>query len=115
MHLLLALLTLLQTLAAATSAVEVPAPEAHFGFRMGADRQLADGPGIEAYFELVAARSTRVKVIDIGRTSGGRRTLAAIISAPENIQNLAQIRDTNQRLADPRALAPDEARRLAAL
>ena len=71
-------------------------------------------PDIEAYFELVAARSNRVAVVDIGRTTQGHRTIAAIISAPENIQNLAQIRAVNQRLADPRSLSAEEARRLAA-
>ena len=81
---------------------------------MGADRQLAAAADIEAYFELVAARSNRVAVVDIGRDHQGHRTIAAIISAPENIRNLAQIRAANQRLADPRTLPPDEARRLAA-
>ena len=62
----------------------------------------------------VAARSDRVRIIDIGPTTDGHRTLAAIISAPENIRNLNQIRAANQRLADPRTMPPDEARRVAA-
>ena len=90
-------------------------PEAHFGFRMGADRQLASADAIERYFEQVAAAV---------RSRGARRprarrlkatgTVAAIISAPENIRNLARIRTTNQRLADPRTLPPEDARALAA-
>ena len=39
---------------------------------------------------------------------------AAVVSAPENIRNLDQIRAANLRLSDPRSLEPDEARRLAA-
>jgi hypothetical protein len=103
-----------QLLGATRLGAQVPTPESHFGFRMGSDGQLAAADDIERYFETVAARSDRVKVIDIGPTTDGHRTLAAIVSAPENIQNLNQIRAANQRLADPRSVTPDEARRLAA-
>lgn len=109
---------LLGALALAFSArpasAQVPAPEAHFGFRMGADARLATADQIEQYFEAVAARSDRVKVLDIGRTIDGHRTIAAIISAPDNIRDLDRIRDANERLADPRSLPAGEARRLAA-
>ena len=81
---------------------------------MGADRQLASAEAIEQYFELVAAQSDRVKLIELGLTTGGHRTIAAVISAPENIRNLDQIRASNARLADPRGLTTDDARRLAA-
>jgi hypothetical protein len=107
--LLCALLTL-----ASIAGAQVLSPEAHFGFVMGADRQLASADAIERYFELVASQSDRVHIVDLGATTEGRRTIAAIVSAPENIRNLEQIRATNQRLADPRTLPPDEARRLAA-
>jgi hypothetical protein len=81
---------------------------------MGADRELASAEAIDRYFEQVAAASDRVELVDLGRTTEGNRTVAAIISAPENIRNLARIRTTNQRLADPRTLPPEEARALAA-
>ena len=55
--------------------------EAHFGFRMGADRQLADADAIERYFERVDAASDRVRLVDIGPTTQGRRTVAAIQQA----------------------------------
>ena len=105
-------LAFVQALAASQLAAQVPTPEAHFGFRMGADRQLAAAADIEAYFGLVAARSNRVAIVDIGGTTQGHRTIAAIISAPDNIQNLDRIRAVNQRLADPRSLSAEEARRL---
>ncbi len=92
---------------------QVPTPESHFGFRIGSDRRLAAADDIDAYFELVAARSNRVVVVDIGRTTDGHRSLEGIISAPENIQRLGEIRAANQRLADPRTLPPEEARRIA--
>ena len=91
---------------------QVQTPESHFGFRMGADGRLAPAADIEKYFELVAERSDRVKILDLGPTTEGHRTIAAIVSAPENIRNLDQIRAENQRLADPRTLSADEARRM---
>src|SRR5262249_40662365 len=83
-------------------APQIPTPEGHFGFGMGADGRLASADAIERYFELVASRSDRVRIIDIGPTTEGHRTIAAIVSAPENIRNLDGIRATNQQLADPR-------------
>jgi hypothetical protein len=52
--------------------------------------------------------------VNIGQTTDGHRTIAAIVSAAENIKNLDRIRADNQRLADPRTLAPNEAVRMAA-
>jgi len=100
--------------AAQQPAVNVPTPAAHFGFRIGDDGQLATAEAIEKYFEAVAAASDRVRLTDLGPTTEGRRTLAAIVSSPDNIRNLEQIRLNNQRLADPRSLDEAEARRLAA-
>ena len=81
---------------------------------MGADGRLATADDIEKYFELVASQSDRVKIVDIGPTTEGHRTIAAIVSAPDNIRNLERIRAANQRLADPRTLPADEARQIAA-
>jgi hypothetical protein len=111
---LLISLIVLRAAAAAQVAAPIVSPESHFGFRMGADRQLAAADAIERYFELVAAASDRVDTVDIGPTTEGHRTIAAIVSAPENIKNLAQIRIANQRLADPRTLSPEDARSIAA-
>ena len=80
---------------------------------MGADRRLAPAEAIETYLRLMDSVSDRVRVVDIGRTTEGHATLAAIISAPENIRNLDEIRAVNQRLADPRLLTPEDARSLA--
>jgi hypothetical protein len=91
-----------------------PRPEAHFGFRLGSDGRLASADDIEKYFQAVAAASDRVRLVDLGATTDGHRTIAAIVSAPENIRNLEQIRAANQQLADPRTLGEDNARRLAA-
>src|SRR5688572_20046345 len=57
------------------TAAQVPSPDAHFGFRMGADRRLVTVDAIEGYFEAVAAASNRVKIIEIGPTTDGHRTI----------------------------------------
>src|ERR1700687_4946716 len=95
----------LRTLASPLAA-QAPTPEAHFGFRMGTDRRLAPAEAIDRYFELVAAQTDRVKIVDIGSTTEGHRTTAAIVSSPDNIRNLEAIRAANQRLAGPPAPTP---------
>jgi hypothetical protein len=100
--------------AGAPQTADIPRPEAHFGFELGADRQLAHVDAIEKYFTLIASRSDRVRLTDLGPTTAGHSTIAAIISAPENIRNLDAIREANQRLADPRTLSTEEANRLSA-
>ena len=108
----LALFVLL--LSAPASAQEVQTPEAFFGFRMGADTELASWPQIRAYFEQVAQASDRVELVDAGPTTEGNRLIGAVISAPENIARLDAIKAANRRLADPRTLTPDEAKQIAA-
>src|SRR5436190_19581429 len=94
---------------AAIASAQLPTPESFFGFRMGADGQLATAEAIEQYFELAAAKTDRVKIVDLGPTTENHRTIAAIVSAPENIRDIDHIRAANQRLADPRVLPADEA------
>ena len=91
----------------------IPTPEAAFGFRMGADRELADWPGLQRYFETVAAASDRVEIVDAGPSTDGRRLIAAVVSSPENIARLEQIRANALRLADPRTLDEPAAMALA--
>ncbi len=99
--------------AAATQAPSaVAAPETFFGFRMGADRQLAAWPEIQKYFETVAAASDRVELVDAGPTTDGHRLLGAVISAPENLTRLEAIKAINKQLADPRSIGQDQAFKL---
>jgi hypothetical protein len=108
------LLLVLLLVATPASAQDIQSPEAFFGFRMGADTELASWPQIREYFEQVARASDRVELVDAGSTTDGNRLIGAIVSAPENIARLDAIKAANRRLADPRTLTPDEARALAA-
>ena len=89
-------------------------PQEFFGFRMGEDRQLAGWPEIQKYFQTIAAASDRVELVDAGPSTDGNRLIAAVISAPENIARLEEIRAANLRLADPRTHREADARALAA-
>ena len=98
---------------AAQSPQPPPRPDAFFGFPLGSDGHLAGADEIEKYLQTIAASSDRVKLTDLGPTTEGHRTIAAIVSAPANIRNLEQIRAANQQLADPRTLGDADAKRLA--
>ncbi len=105
---------LLLLLLAGPAAAQIPAPEAFFGFRMGADTELASWPAIREYFERVARESDRVELVDAGPTTDGNRLIGAIVSSAANIARLDEIKAVNRRLADPRTLSPGEAKTLAA-
>jgi hypothetical protein len=91
----------------------IRSPEEFLGFRIGADRKLADYEEVKAYLEELAAQSPWVTIEDIGETTLGKRFVMAVISTPENLADLERYKEISRRLADPRGLQPEEARRLA--
>ncbi|HEX7315484.1 MAG TPA: M14 family zinc carboxypeptidase [Pyrinomonadaceae bacterium] len=85
-------------------AAAVPAPEEVLGFRPGDDRKLASWAQTVEYFRRLAASSPRVKFEELGKTTLGAPFVLATISAPENIERLAEFKEIQRRLADPRTL-----------
>jgi hypothetical protein len=81
---------------------KITAPEAFFGFELGADRKIARWDRIVQYFELLQKESPRIKVLDMGPTTMGNPFLLVIISSPENLANLEKLKQINQKLTDPR-------------
>jgi hypothetical protein len=63
---------------------------------------------------IAAAAPDRVRVTDIGETNEHRSMHLLVISAPENLQRLDQIKANVARLADPRTTTRQEAARIAA-
>ena len=96
------------------TALALPTPESSFGFAVGADYKLFDYEQSIAYFRRLAASSNRVKLLDVGQTSFGRPMTVAIISSPENLARLDEIRRVNMRIAHPDGLTDSAAHRLAA-
>ena len=107
-------LPLLLLIATAAGAATLPAPSQFLGFPVGADRKLADYRQIVSYLRALDAASPRVEVVSLGRTTLGEDMVMAVISSEENIRNLAQIKETARKLADPRGLSDAEVNRLAA-
>ncbi len=101
-----AVLALLMMAAAAVPAAaqrrRVPAPSTVLGFAPGADRRLASWDAIVAYLRALGAASDRVKVRDLGRTTGGASFVVAFISSPANLARLPELRAQQRLLSDPR-------------
>ena len=100
------LLVLPVCLAAQTS------PESFLGFKVGADRKLADYNQIQAYFKTLASESPRIKVLDIGTTSLQKPLIMAVISSEANLAKLDAYREIARKLRDASGLTADDARRL---
>lgn len=92
----------------------LPSPEQFFGFQMGADRKLAGWDKLHEYYQLLAKRSNKMHLVELGKSSEGRPYIALFISSPANLARLDRYKQINARLADPRGLSEAEGRRLAA-
>ena len=93
---------------AARAMAQITPPETFFGFKLGADRQIARWDRIVAYYELLEKESGRIKVENLGKTTMGHPFLLVTISSPENLARLEELRKINLRLSDPRGAAPAE-------
>ncbi|HWT01647.1 MAG TPA: M14 metallopeptidase family protein [Pyrinomonadaceae bacterium] len=87
-----------------------PSPRAVLGFAPGDDRTIADWRQITDYFARLDRASDRVRVETLGETTLGRPLVVAFISSPENIRNLAKLKEVQAKLADPRRVRDDEER-----
>jgi hypothetical protein len=81
-----------------------PSPRSVLGFHPTDARTIADWGQITDYFAKLDARSARVKVQAIGRTTLGKPMIAAFISSEDNIRSLGRYREINGKLADPRLI-----------
>jgi hypothetical protein len=97
----------------AASEVGLPTPEAFFGFRMGADRQIADWRRTVEYFRTIDRMSDRVVLQELGPTTDGLPYIVAVVSSPETVAALPRHQAAQRRLADPRATTEAEAFRIA--
>jgi hypothetical protein len=94
-------------------APRVTSPKDAFGFNFGDDYQLATYQQLTAYWQTLDRESDRMVLQEIGKTSEGRPHLMAIVTSPENHENLARYRDISRRLALAEDLSEDQARALA--
>ena len=85
--------------------LSIPAPESVLGFKVGTERKLAKWETFVAYFRKLTTASDRIKLDEVGKTTLGRPFVVATITSAENMQRLAEIKEQQRKLGDPRVLA----------
>ena len=86
---------------------QITSPETFFGFQLGSDRKMARWDRIVDYFRLLEEQSDKIQVIDMGPSTEGHPFLFVIISSPENLANLAHLREINAQIKDPRGISEE--------
>ena len=81
----------------------IPTPKQVFGFELG--ERYCEWSDILGYVELVAAKSDRIKLIDLGRSHEMRRLVQLVITSPKNHANLEQIKASHMQLLDAKSSA----------
>ena len=76
-------------------------PEEVLGFQVGSDYQVAGWQTVSDYMRHVAANSDRILVDELGKTTEENDLLMLLISAPENLENLARYQEIQRALATP--------------
>lgn len=114
MRKIVALLIALVLVGAASGQQRITSPEVAFGFKLGADRKLADWTELTAYYRKLANESGRVRYEEIGKTTEGRPFVTVTISSAENIAHLEEYRQIQAQLADPRITSAEQAKEIIA-
>ena len=91
----------------------VTTPETFFGHEVGADYVLFNYERMHEYVIRLTNESDRMVLDTIGYTEEGRPQFQAIITSPENLENLDHYREISRRLAKSEGVTRDEARALA--
>ena len=92
----------------------VPSPLKVLGHIVGAPDVLDRSADIYKYFRALGAATSRVQVFTVGPTDEGREMIAVAISSEENLARMTRLKDTMSRLADPRGLKDEDAKKLIA-
>jgi hypothetical protein len=90
----------------------VPRPEAVLGYRIGAQQTMFYQQRM-VLDAMIAAAPDRARTEVFGRTAEGKEMRLVIISSPENLARLDEIRASLAKLADPRTTSATEAKALA--
>lgn len=82
---------------------QLMSPEEVLGFQVGSDYQVAGWQTVSDYMRHVAANSDRVLLEELGKTTEDNDLLMLLISAPENLENLAHYQQIQRQIALPSA------------
>ena len=92
----------------------VPSPRDVLGYYVGTPKKLTHVADLNRYYRALAAASPRVKVLPAGVTDENRECLVIAVSDESNIRNLDTYKGYLARLADPRGLSEQAAKRILA-
>lgn len=96
-----------------TTSSQLTSPKQALGFGIGDDYHLATYTQLQAYWRTLAGESPRMDLEEIGVTAEGRPQLMAVITSPENHQQLGRYQEIARRLALAEDLTDEQARMLA--
>ncbi len=88
----------------------VPTPESLLGAPIG--QRTASLAEIQRCLEAWDEASPRTRLVEYARSHEGRPLHYMIVTSPENMERIEEIRRTQARLADPRGLGDEEAERI---
>ncbi len=91
---------------------KVPTPEKVLGYAIGTPNRLTYTKDIYRYMREVEKASPRVKTWVAGLSEEGRETLLVAITDEANMAKLARYKEITAKLADPRKLTDDDAKKL---
>lgn len=89
----------------------IPTPESVLGFEIGT--YLTDHLQMVDYIRKLAESTDKVQIVKFGQSIERRDLYLVIISSPENMSRLEDIRLAIERLTDPRAISESEAAEIA--
>ena len=92
----------------------VPSPKDVLGYHIGAPQKLTYYNDILKYYQALAAKSPRVKIVSVGKTDEGRDCVVVFVASEDTIRNLETYRGYLAQLADPRRVAEAQAREIIA-
>ncbi|MFC3581463.1 M14 family metallopeptidase [Sphingomonas hylomeconis] len=104
----------LAPLAAQAQTAAISTPLQVLGHEMGEDRYVPSYSDLVRYWRTLEGQSDRIRLIDIGATTEGRRQIVAVVSSPENLARLDQYRTISERLGRAEGIDEAGARTLAA-
>ncbi|RZM25350.1 MAG: zinc carboxypeptidase [Pedobacter sp.] len=96
---------LIPFLASTVTSAQIKTPSEFLGYELGT--HFTPHQKVVDYYKYVAGLNTNMKLISYGKTYEGRELLAAVISAPEHMANLEQIRKNNLALSQASSSAID--------
>ena len=73
-------------------------PDQFIGFKVGTDNKLARWDQILEYMKLAAAGSDRVRLRELGKSSGGNAIVTVEISSPDTIRSLDKAKQLARKL-----------------